>query len=420
MLMFKKNSLLKIFCVFLCFLFTPITKAYDEYYAKVVLLGEIGSGKTTLHTLLGCADCKSDYWSEKKEVNMFPKHTINISVQTETKNDYRDLNFDNKEDSTNIFGDPVGYDRFNPYQSNISCSDITFFSPQTIEESNQNKQRINNLKIELENKESAEEKEKIQKEINSLINRGSGSWAFCRIKYLLYDTTAEKIHEKFIDEFCNNAHAIFLCVNAEDFIDRQNGKLYFQESEDFYKLLRKIPKIAPKSKVIIFLTQLGNIKNASNELKGQIKNFIENIKNQDEFKDYVHSSFDFTLDYSEPDAQKAFKSSFSYGSYRNKYTKMFISTDGTGHLWLEPKFKLQELEILKKEPRLNGLLASLIVEHGIDYFPKTPKGFSSFITKEEKKYVETVDNNDCTGSKSTRTRKKNEYKLKVIKNVDEE
>lgn len=312
---------------------------------------------------------------------MFPKHTVNISVQTKTDYDESKLlNYDK---------DPYAFDNFDPYSSS-------------------QRNYLLNFNIDIPNvKEEAQ------------------------ISYLVYDTTAEEIHEKFIDEFCNNAHAIFLCVNAEDFIDRQNGKLYFQESEDFYKLLRKIPKIAPKSKVIIFLTQLGNIKDASNELKDQVKNFIKNIKDKDEFKDYVHSSFDFTLDYSDPDAIDAFKKSHSYDCFvRNKYTKMFIANlyHPTDDLDININ-RYNVYNYFKKgikgidnpfEPQLNGLLASLIVEHGIDYFPKTPKGFSSFIIKEEKKYVETVDNNDCTGSKSTRTRKKNEYKLKVIKNVDEE
>ena len=75
---------------------------------------------------------------------------------------------------------------------------------------------------------------------------------------------------------------------------------------------------------------------------------------------------------------------------------------------------------MERNPKLTGLLASLISKHGFDYFPKTPKGFSATIEKEEKKYVETYTNNDCTGSKSTRTRTKNEYKLKVLKNADED
>lgn len=354
-----KNSLLKIFCLFLCFLFTPIANA-DRFCVKVVLLGKIGSGKTTLHSLLKCADEATFIDSDKLKPDecMYPKHTINISVQTKTVVD-TSLNWDNKHEYLNHHKQ-----RFAPYQWRNGCI------------------RLGNNGMELD----------------------------C----FIYDTTAESKHESLVDEFCNNAHAIFLCVKAEDFTDRKNGKLYFKESEDFYKLLRKIPKIAPKSKVIIFLTQIENIEGASNELKNQIKNFVGNIKKQNEFKDYVHSSFNFDLDYSDKEALDAFQSSVNFseegtGSSINKYVEMFIMGCAC-----EPLSYYSS-----DDPRLVGLLNSLRKKNP-NYFPKTPKGFSSFIIKEEKKYVETYTNNDCTGSKSTRTRTKNEYKLKVLKNADEE
>lgn len=351
-----KNSLLKIFCLFLCFLFTPIANA-DRFCVKVVLLGKIGSGKTTLHSLLKCADGSTfiDSHTLKPDECMYPKHTINISVQTKTVVD-TDLNFDNNY----YFNDDVRVHRFAPHQFRNGC-----------------------------------------------IRLGDDEM---KLDCFIYDTTAESKHESLVDEFCNNAHVIFLCVKAEDFTYRKNGKLYFKESEDFYKLLRKIPKIAPKSKVIIFLTQIENIEGASNELKNQIKNFVGNIKKQNEFKDYVHSSFNFDLDYSDKEALDAFQTSVNFhGGYINKYVKMFIMN-----------FTCQPLSYYSSDdPRLVGLLNSLR-EKNPNYFPKTPKGFSSFIIKEEKKYVETYTNNDCTGSKSTRTRTKNEYKLKVLKNADEE
>lgn len=355
-----KNSLLKIFCLFLCFLFTPITKADHRRYAKVVLLGKIGSGKTTLHTIL---QSNSGFVANQGSLEdiLHPVHTTNLSVQTRTSF---------KEYGNGVTIDDLGIGRYHPLQ-------------------------LQDLNIDLHFDDND-------------YNRG-------QINCYFYDTSAEEFHENTVDEFCNNAHAIFLCVKAEDFIYRQNGKLYFQESEDFYKLLRKIPKIAPKSKVIIFLTQIENVEGASNGLKNQIKNFIENIKNQDGFKDYVHNSFNFQLDYSDPITQKIFQyhAGIFYNMPSNKYIKEFIGT-------FYPTYSTDTVDKFKCNPGLYGLLSSLISRHGFDYFPKTPKGFSATI--EEKKYVETetVDNNDCTGSKSTRTRTKNEYKLKVLKNADED
>ena len=295
---------------------------------------------------------------------LHPVHTTNLSVQTRTSF---------KEHGNGVTIDDLGIGRYHPLQL------LDVHIPLTFNDNNHN---------------------------------------FGEINCYFYDTSAEQFHENAVDEFYNNAHAIFLCVKAEDFIDRKNGKLYFQESEDFYKLLRKIPKIAPKSKVIIFLTQIENVEGASNELKNQIKNFIENIKNQDEFKDYVHNSFNFQLDYSDPITQKIFQhhnvnSIYVSKDSENKYIKEFIGKFHTVYTSdIAYKFKCN--------PGLYGLLSSIISEYGLDYFPKTPKGFSATI--EEKKYVETetVDNNDCTGSKSTRTRTKNEYKLKVLKNADED
>lgn len=364
MLMFKKNSLLKVFCLFFCFLFTPITKADDIRCVKVVLLGKIGSGKTTLHTALLS---ESGFFSHGKgytlEDILHPVHTTDLSVQTNTNSKNNGYDLGKYRDS--------GFGRFFPIQIHDTYIEFGLIS----------------------------------------------NYKPVEVRCYIYDTSAEQVHENAVDVFCNNAHAIFLCVKAEDFTDRQNGKLYFKESQDFYKLLRKIPKIAPKSKVIIFLTQIENIEGASNELKGQIKNFIKCIKDKEEFKDYVYSSFNFQLDYSDPITQKIFQHENRYPQYNpnseQKYIKEFIS-----ERYHYDHTKIDDGSL--KNPKLEGLIVSLINKHGFDYFPKTPKGFSATIEKEEKKYVETYTNNDCTGSKSTRTRTKNEYKLKVLKNADED
>lgn len=276
MLMSKKNSLLKVFCLFLCFLFTPITKA--THYAKVVLLGKIGAGKTTLHRILAPGElqyfdyimylqsgdksfnkfndiCKQTKFNGESLIaslpfaygkNYFSIHTENISMEAKLKN---------KKRLVEAGSGPESKEQNENYASFVRN---TFFD---------------NL-----NNESRQ---------NFVLSWESEHKGPSRFYYYIFDTSAESRHEKLIDEFCNNANAIILVVNAQDFTGPNlfSGKIVFKESDDFYRLLRKIPKIAPKSKTIIVLTQIDKIQN--NDLKNQIRGFIKSIKTNNEFKDYV-------------------------------------------------------------------------------------------------------------------------------------
>lgn len=286
MLMSKKNSLLKVFCLFLCFLFTPITKA--THYAKVVLLGKIGAGKTTLHRILTPGEFQAfDYImyleSGDKSFNKF--------------NDLFEKSGIKKGDSESLITSlPFAYgkDYFSTHTENISMeAKLKNKKPYVKYDINENKEKnenyasfVRNTFLDNLNNESRQ---------NYVLSWKSEHKGPSRFYYYIFDTSAESRHEKLIDEFCNNANAIILVVNAQDFTAPNlfSGKITFKESYDFYKLLRKIPKIAPKSKTIIVLTQIDNIKN--NDLENQIREFIKSIKTNNEFKDYVFDTHEVMI-----------------------------------------------------------------------------------------------------------------------------
>lgn len=285
MLMSKKNSLLKVFCLFLCFLFTPITKA--THYAKVVLLGKIGAGKTTLHRILAPGE-------EFSAVDLL----IGIKSGDKTFNTLSsNAGFEKGKIESLIASLPFAYgkDYFSIHTENISMeAKLKNKKPYVKYDINENKEKnenyasfVRNTFLDNLNNESRK---------NFVIDHGKYEHNRPgRFDYYIFDTSAESRHEKLIDEFCNNANAIILVVKAEDFTSPNSfsGKIVFKGSDDFYRLLRKIPKIAPKSKTIIVLTQIDKIQN--NDLKNQIREFIKSIKTNNEFKDYVFDTHEVMI-----------------------------------------------------------------------------------------------------------------------------
>lgn len=79
-----------------------------------------------------------------------------------------------------------------------------------------------------------------------------------QVKVYLNDTSAEPKHEEVMNEFCKNAHIIFLVFDAKDLtIRKSNGDLPSDPQMHFENLIGKLNKISPKCRVIIVPTKMG-------------------------------------------------------------------------------------------------------------------------------------------------------------------
>lgn len=194
-----------------------------------------------------------------------------------------------------------------------------------------------------------------------------------KIAVYFSDTSAEPCHKQVMDEFCHNAHIIFVVVNAKDLIEGMNGVGVTSSQKYFENLLCSIPDLSPNCRIIVVLTQKDNInKNLVTNAFFVKKRISQYIKDLDElFSDsgiLVDSKYELTL------------------------------KDTTGE------------EAINHRKTLEDLIIDSLKKYGIDKLPKTADGFKAEVVE---KSEEIVDKTHCIGKDETHT--EYSYSLKVLK-----
>ena len=185
----------------------------------------------------------------------------------------------------------------------------------------------------------------------------------------LNDTSAEPRHQECIEQFCKNAHLIFIVFNALDLAKASDeesreklGKnmkigVFSNCKEYFEKLLCNIPRIAPESKVILVVTR-------NNSTNFYIRLGARGLFVKDHFDWYI----------------KNWKSKFSDKFIVATYDLTLKDTTGE--------------EAIKHKNNLYEIIAKSLENYGIENLPKDPDGF-----REETKYVQVEkkpeQKNDC-------------------------
>ena len=164
----------------------------------------------------------------------------------------------------------------------------------------------------------------------------------------LNDTSAEPRHQECIEQFCKNAHLIFIVVNAlrlsDEASETKHENYRLSNHKDYFeKLLCNIPRIAPASEVVIILTKRDLIAGrnflAAPFIKFRIDQYIENWKSK--FSDkFIVATYDLTL------------------------------KDTTGE------------EAIKHKNNLYKIIAKSLENYGIESLPKKSKGFLGKIFEE--------------------------------------
>lgn len=177
----------------------------------------------------------------------------------------------------------------------------------------------------------------------------------------LNDTSAAPRHQECIEQFCKNAHLIFILLDASDLaqaLDEESKEESEEKHENyrlsnhkdyFEKLLCNIPRIAPKSKVILVAT--GN-DSTNFYIKFGARGF------------FVKDHFDWYI--------KNWKSKFSDKFIVATYDLTLKDTTGE--------------EAIKHKNNLYEIIVKSLVNYGIESLPKEPKGFLGKIF-EEKVYL---------------------------------
>ena len=162
----------------------------------------------------------------------------------------------------------------------------------------------------------------------------------------LFDTPGEPTQKASVEEFCKNAHIIFVVVNAKNLIESMNGVWPNKSQNYFENLLCSIPGLSPNCGIIVVLTQKENInKNLVTNAFFVKKRISQYIKDLDErFSDsgiLVDSKYELTL------------------------------KDTTGE------------EAIKHKNNLYYIIVKSLENYGIENLPKDPDGF-----REEIKYIQ--------------------------------
>lgn len=173
----------------------------------------------------------------------------------------------------------------------------------------------------------------------------------------LNDTSAEPRHQECIEQFCKNAHLIFILLDASDLaqaLDEESKEESEEKHENYWlsnhkdyfeKLLCNIPRIAPKSKVILVVT--GN-----NSTNFYIRLGARGLFVKDHFDWYI----------------KNWKSKFSDKFIVATYDLTLKDTKGE--------------EAIKHRNNLYEIIAKSLENYGIESLPKEPKGFLGKIFEE--------------------------------------
>lgn len=97
----------------------------------------------------------------------------------------------------------------------------------------------------------------------------------------LFDTPGEPTQKVSVEEFCKNAHIIFVVVNAKNLMEGMNGVWPNKSQNYFENLLCSIPGLSPNCRIIVVLTQKYNINKdlVTNAIfvRARISQYIENI-----------------------------------------------------------------------------------------------------------------------------------------------
>ena len=97
----------------------------------------------------------------------------------------------------------------------------------------------------------------------------------------LFDTPGEPTQKVSVEEFCKNAHIIFVVVNAKNLMEGMNGVWPNKSQNYFENLLCSIPDLSPNCRIIVVLTQKYNINKdlVTNAIfvKARISQYIESI-----------------------------------------------------------------------------------------------------------------------------------------------
>lgn len=169
-----------------------------------------------------------------------------------------------------------------------------------------------------------------------------------KVQVYLGDTSAEPGHKKVMDEFCKNAHIIFVIVNAKELVE-SNGLNVTTTQKYFERLLCDLPDIAPNCRVIVVLTQKDKItKNMVKDapfIKRRISEYIRTIE------EVLHGD------------------------------------EETNNINIDAKYELTLKDTVGKEAmdhrrKIEDLIKNSIISYGIENLPSSPEGFVAEVTEE--------------------------------------
>ena len=170
-----------------------------------------------------------------------------------------------------------------------------------------------------------------------------------KIQVYFCDTSAEPRHKDVMDRFCDNANIVIAIVNAFDLVNKSGNPLWVPAGQmHFEELMGRLPKIAPKCRVIVVLTQKGCLGDDDNA-----KKLDDAWVWEDRIDSYI-------------------------GSLDKMLAKKNIFVDSKYDLTLREK-TIQSDETRNHKYKLEDLIADSLKKYGIENLPKTPEGFESKI-----------------------------------------
>lgn len=190
-----------------------------------------------------------------------------------------------------------------------------------------------------------------------------------KVRVFFFDTSAEPRHKEVMDSFCHNADIIFAVVNAKDLINESNNKTYRPAGQRYFeKLLGRLHRIAPKSRVILVLTQKKCIKNSEHDDSAFLQNVAEDYLNTIDKAFEKNNNNDSDSD-SDSDDEK-YNSAHKNGKY--------VNIDARYDLTLHEK-SLNKDKTFNHRSNLEDLITESLRKYGVENLPDNSKGFGAKI-----------------------------------------